>query len=132
MGALAGGMDLAAVAPLDCTVWYGAGAFDVVASVRAPGMVWRRATELAVLGTLRLALGAAAAGAGGAPIGGMPGGRTGKLGGIVCAGVLDAAVASARADAVLGAGGGRNGVDGGYDFLRTGWGGASLTWYTRS
>ena len=108
-----------------------------MASLRAPGLVRKRAIELVVLGTpgldsLLLALGAAAAGAGDAPIGGMPGGRTGKLGGVACAGVLDAAVASARAGAVLGAGGGRNGVDGGYDFLRTGWGGASLTWYTRS
>ena len=113
MGALAGGVDLAAVAPLDCTVWYGAGAFDVVASDRAPGIVWRRATELAVLGTLRLVLGAAAAGAGGTFIGGMPGGRTGKLGGIACAGVLDAEVASVKDDSALGAGGGRSSVDGG-------------------
>ena len=113
MRALARGMVLAAVTPLGCTVWYGAGAFDVVATDRAPGVMWRRTTELAVLGTLRLLLGAAAAGAGGTFIGGMPGGRTGKLGGIACAGVLDAEVASVRDDAVLGAGGGRSSVDGG-------------------
>ena len=130
MGALAGGMDLAADTPLDCTVWYGVGAFRVVAFAR-PGIVNRRTTELAVLGTLLalgLALGSAAAAAEGGPIGGMPGGRTGKLGGVICAGVLDAAAGCAGADAALGAGGGRNGVVGGYDFWRAGWGGVSLTW----
>ena len=130
-------MDLAADTPLGCTVWYGVGAFRVVAFAR-PGIVRRRATELAVLGflgfllALGLTLGSAGAVAEGGPIGGMPGGRTGKLGGVIRAGVLDASSGCAGTNTTLGAGGGRNGVVGGYDFLRAGWGGVSLTWYTRS
>ena len=133
MGALAGGMGLAADTPLGCTVWYGVGAFDVVAFAR-PGTVRRRATELAVLGFLGfgflLALGltlVSAAVAEGGPIGGMPGGRIGKLGGVIGAGVLDASSGCAGVSTTLGAGGGRDGVVGGYDFLRTGWGEVSLT-----
>ena len=117
---LQGSMGRAAL--VGSTTRYGEGAFEVVAR-RKPGVVRKRAIKLVVLGSPFLETTPLALGKSTEPIGGMPGGRTGRLGVEVVG----------EGGVVLGAGGGRSAVDAGYAFsLRTGCGGVTLTSYTRS